>query len=110
LNGIIVEAVELFLLRRESAITVLSGLEVDIEVSAFGIGGEERSVLLGGHVEVLIDLSILSEFQFQHLLFRGIADAGDTARVNRNALHASLDVDEPKEGSGRKLHFRAKGQ
>ena len=50
-------------------ITVLSGLEVDVEVSAFGIGGVERCVFLCGHIEVLIDLSTLSEFQFQHLLF-----------------------------------------
>jgi hypothetical protein len=42
-------------------ITVLSGLEVAVEVSALGIGGEESGVLLGGHIEVLIDLSTLSK-------------------------------------------------
>jgi hypothetical protein len=36
-------------------ITVLSGLEVEVEVSALGIGGEEGGILLGGHIEVLID-------------------------------------------------------
>jgi hypothetical protein len=41
-------------------ITVLSGLEVAVEVSALGIGGEEGGVLLGRHIEVLIDLSTLS--------------------------------------------------
>jgi hypothetical protein len=54
-------------------ITVLSGLEVAVEVSTLGIGGEEGGVLLGRHIEVLIDLSTLSRFQFQHLLFRSIA-------------------------------------
>jgi hypothetical protein len=43
--------------RPDPLITVLSGLEVDVEVSAFGIGGEEGGVLLGGHTEELIDLS-----------------------------------------------------
>ena len=43
-------------------ITILPGLEVEVEISAFGIGGEESGVLLGGHIEVLIDLSTLSKF------------------------------------------------
>jgi len=81
-------------------ITVLSGLEVAVEVSALRIGGEECAVLLGGHIEVLVDLSTLSKFQFQHLLFRSIADAGDAAGVYRNSLHAFLDADDRKEGSG----------
>ena len=76
-------------------ITILSGLEVKVEISAFGIGGEESGVLLGGHIEVLIDLSTLSKFQFQHPLFRSIADASDTAGVYRNSLHAFLDADAP---------------
>jgi hypothetical protein len=76
-------------------ITILSGLEVEVEISAFGIGREESGVLLGGHIEVLIDLSTLSEFQFQHPLFRSIADASDTAGVCWNSLHAFLDADEP---------------
>ena len=76
-------------------ITVLSGLELEVEISAFGIGGEEGGVLLGGDIEVLIDLSTLSKFQFQHLLLRSIADAGNTARVYRNSLHTFLDADEP---------------
>ena len=75
-------------------ITVLSGLELEVEISAFGIGGEEGGVLLGGDIEVLIDLSTLSKFQFQHLLLRSIADAGNTARVYRNSLHTVLDADE----------------
>jgi hypothetical protein len=91
-------------------VTVLSGLEVDIEVCAFGICGEERCVLLCRHIEVLIDLSTLSEFQFQHLLFRSIADAGDTARVNRNALHSFLDADESRKDRGGSFGFRANGQ
>jgi hypothetical protein len=45
-------------------ITVLSGLELAVEVGALGIGGEESGVLLSGHIEVLIDLSTLSKFQF----------------------------------------------
>ena len=56
-------------------ITILSGLELQVQICAFGIGGEEGSVLRGGHIEVLIDLSTLSKFQFQHLLLRSIADA-----------------------------------
>jgi hypothetical protein len=90
-----VGAAELFLLGSNPKIMVLSGLEVAVEVSALGIGGEESGVLLGGHIEVLIDLSTLSKFQFQHLLFRSIADAGDTAGVYWNSLHAFLDADEP---------------
>ena len=43
-------------------ITILSGLEVEVEISAFGLGGEEGRVLVGGHIEVLIDLSTLSKF------------------------------------------------
>ena len=82
-------------------ITVLSGLEVAVEVSALGIGGEEGGVLLGGHIEVLVDLSSLSKFQFQHLLFRSIADAGDAAGVYRNSLHAFLDADELRKDRGR---------
>ncbi len=57
-------------------ITILSGLELEVEISAFGLGGEEGSVLLSGHIDVLIDLSTLSKFQFQHLLLRNIADTG----------------------------------
>lgn len=91
-------------------ITILSGLEVDVEVSAFGIGGEESGVLLGGYIEVLIDLSTCSKFQLQHLLFRRIADAGNTARVYRNSLPAFLDADEPRKNRGRSFGFRAKGQ
>jgi hypothetical protein len=75
-------------------ITILSGLELQVQICAFGIGGEEGSVLRGGHIEVLIDLSTLSKFQFQHLLLRSIADAGNTPRVYRNSLHAFLDADE----------------
>ncbi len=48
-----------------------------------------------GTSKYLIDLSTLLKFQFQHLLFRGIVDAGDTAGVYRNSLHAFLDADEP---------------
>ena len=59
---------ELFLLGPDPMITILSGLELEVEISAFGIGGEEGGVLLGGHIKVLIDLSTLSKFQFQHLL------------------------------------------
>ena len=55
---------ELFLLGQDPMITILSGLEVEVEVSAFRIGGEEGDMLLGGHTEVLIDLSTLSKFQF----------------------------------------------
>jgi hypothetical protein len=76
----------LFLLGPDPMITILSRLEVEVEISAFGIGGEEGGVLLGGHIEVLIDLSTLSKFQFQHLPLRSIADAGNTVRVYRNSL------------------------
>lgn len=80
---------ELFLSGPDPMITILAGLELEVEISAFGIGGEEGGVLLGEHIEVLIDLSNLSKFQFQHMLLRRIADAGNTARVYRNSLHAS---------------------
>jgi hypothetical protein len=55
------ELLELFLLRPDPMITML-GLEVEVEISAFGLGGEEGGVLVGGHIEVLIDLSTLSKF------------------------------------------------
>ena len=76
-------------------IAVLSGLEVHVQVSALRIGGEKGDVLRGGHVEVLIDLSTFFKFQFQHLLLRSIANAGDTAGIYRNSLHAFLDADAP---------------
>jgi hypothetical protein len=75
-------------------ITMLLGLEVEVEISAFGLGGEEGGVLVGGHIEVLINLSTLSKFQFQHLLLTSIADACDTAGIYRNSLHSFLDADE----------------
>lgn len=43
-------------------ITILSGLEVEVEIGTIGLGGEEGGVLVGGHIEVLIDLSTLSKF------------------------------------------------
>jgi hypothetical protein len=61
---LIVGAAELLLLGSNPMITVLSGLEVAVEVSALGIGGEESGVLLGGNIEVSIDLSTVSKFQF----------------------------------------------
>jgi hypothetical protein len=76
-------------------IPIMSGLELEVQISAFGIGGEEGGVLLSGHIEVLIDLSTLSKFQFQHLFLRSIADAGNAAGVYRNSLHTFLDADEP---------------
>ncbi len=79
-------------------IRILSGLELEVEISAFGIGGEEGGVLLSVHIEVLIDLSTLSKFQLQHPLLRSKADAGNTAGIYRNTLHTFLDADEaPKE-------------
>ena len=65
---------ELFLLGPDPMITILSGLELEVEISAFGIRSEEGGVLLSGNIEVLIDLSTLSKFQFQHLLLRSIAN------------------------------------
>jgi hypothetical protein len=100
---------ELFLLGSNPMITVLSGLEVAVEISAPGIGGEEGGVLLGGHIEVLIDLSTLSKFQFQHLLFRSIADTGDAAGVYGNSLHAFLDADELRKDRGRQLLLSSSG-
>jgi hypothetical protein len=76
-------------------IPIMSRLELEVEISAFGIGGEEGGVLLSGHIEVLIDLSTLSKFQFQHLFLRSVADAGNAAGVYRNSLHTFLDADEP---------------
>ncbi len=43
-------------------ITMPLGLEVEVEISAFGLVGEQGGVLVGGHIEVLIDLSTLSKF------------------------------------------------
>jgi len=82
-------------------ITVLPGLEVEVEVSALGIGRQEGDVLLGGNIEVSIDLSTFSKFQFQHVLFGRIPDAGDTAGVHRNSLHAFLDADESRKDQER---------
>jgi hypothetical protein len=87
-------------------ITILSGLELEVEISAFGLRGEERGVLLSGNVEVLIDLSTLFKLQFQHLLLRGIADAGNTPGVYRNSLHTFLDADEPTKYQMRSLCFK----
>ncbi len=64
------------------------GFELLIHVGAFGIRSEECGVFLRGNIEVLIDLSAVSKLQFQHLLLRSIADAGDTAGVYWNSLHA----------------------
>jgi hypothetical protein len=105
--GIYCRVAKLFLLGPDPMITILSGLEVEVEISAFGIGGEEGGVLRGGHIEVLIDLSTLSKFQFQHPLFRSIADAGDTAGVYRNAPHGFLDADEPGKDRERSFCFQA---
>ena len=85
-------------------ITILSGLELEVEISAFGIGVEESGVLLGGHIEVLVDLSTLSKFQFQHPLFGSIAD---TAGVYRNSPHDFLDADEPGKDRGGTVCFQA---
>jgi hypothetical protein len=104
-----VGAAELFLFGSNPTITVLSGLEVAVEVSTLGIGGEECGVLLGRHIEVLIDLSTLSKFQFQHLLFRSIADAGDAAGVYRNSLHVFLDADEPRKVGAAASAFELRG-
>jgi hypothetical protein len=90
-------------------ITILSGLELEVEISAFGIGGEEGGVLLSGNIEVLIDLSTLSKLQFQHLLLRGIADAGNTGGVYRNSLHTFLDAGEPRKDRGRQLLLSSSG-
>ena len=86
------ELLELFPFGPDPMITILSGLEVEVEISAFGIGGKEGGMLPSGHIEVLIDLST-SKFQFQHLLLRSIADAGNTAGIYRNSLHTCLDAD-----------------
>jgi hypothetical protein len=59
---------ELFLSGPDPMITILSRLELEVEISAFGIGGEEGGVLLDGDIEVLIDLSTLSKLQFQYLV------------------------------------------
>jgi hypothetical protein len=90
-------------------ITVLLGLEVHIEESALGIGGEKGGVFLSRHIEVFVDLSTFSKFHLQHVLFRRVAGAGDTAGVYRNSLHAFLDADEPREDRGGSFGFRAKG-
>jgi hypothetical protein len=104
-----VGAAELFLLGSNLLITVLSGLEAVVKVSTLRIGGEEGCVLLGGHIEVLIDLSTLSKFQFQHLLFRSIPDAGDAAGIYRNSLHVFLDADEPRKDRGPQLLLSTSG-
>jgi hypothetical protein len=102
-------AAELFLLGSNLLITVLSGLVVVAKVSTLRIGGEEGCVLLRGHIEVLIDLSTLSKFQFQHLLFRSIPDAGDAAGIYGNSLHAFLDANEPRKDRGWQLLLSSPG-
>jgi hypothetical protein len=66
-------------------------------------------VLLGGYIEVLVDFSALPKFQFQHLLFRSIANARDAAGVYRNSPHAFLDADEPRKDQGRQLLLSSSG-
>ena len=82
--------------------------ELLIHVGAFGVGGEERGVFLGGHVKVLIDLFRLAKLQFQHAFLGSVPDAGDTAGLYRNSLHSrierfpgalSLDANDVKEGT-----------
>ncbi len=97
----VVRPAELFLLGPDPMITIPPGLEVEVEISTFGVGGEEGGMLLGGHIEVLIDLSTLSKFQLQHSLFRSIADAGDTAGIYRSSSHDFLDADGPGKDRGR---------
>jgi hypothetical protein len=62
-----------------------------IQVGAFGVGGEECGVFLGGHVKVLIDLARLAKLQFQHAFLGSVADAGDTAGLYRNSLHSRIE-------------------
>lgn len=64
--------------------------ELLIEVGAFGVGGEECGVFLGGHVKVLVDLAGLAKLQFQHAFMGSVADAGDAAGLYRDSLHFSI--------------------
>jgi hypothetical protein len=65
-------------------ITILSGLELEVEISAFGIGGEEGCVLLSGNIEVLIGLSTLSKLPLLQ-----VPKAGGVDRWARGQENAS---------------------
>ena len=65
--------------------------ELLIHVGAFGVGGEECGVFLGGHVKVLIDLAGLAKLRFQNAFLGSVADAGDTAGLYRNSLHSRIE-------------------
>ena len=65
--------------------------ELLIHVGAFGVGGEECGVFLGGHVKVLTDLARLAKLQFQNAFLGSVADAGDTAGLYRNSLHSRIE-------------------
>jgi hypothetical protein len=76
---------ELFLLGSNPMITVLSGLEVAVEISALGIGGEEGGVLLGGHIEVLIDLS----YTLGHPLRPEDREGGNSSHAHKQDIGAA---------------------
>jgi hypothetical protein len=86
-------------------ITVLLGLEVHIKESALGIGGEKGGAFLSRHIEVFVGLSTFSKFLLQHVLFRRVADAGDTAGVYRNSTCMLSWMRMNLRGSGRKLRL-----
>jgi hypothetical protein len=64
-------------------------------------------VVFGGHIEVLIDLTRLTKFQFQHPLLGSVADADDTAGLYGESLHSPrpsvlifhLDAEDGSEGT-----------
>jgi hypothetical protein len=64
-------------------------------------------VVFGGHIEVLIDLTRLTKFQFQHPLLGSIADADDAAGLYRKSLDSlrpsglifHLDAEQGSEGT-----------
>jgi hypothetical protein len=82
---------KLFRSGREPLVAISPRFELLIHVGAFGVGGEECSVFVGGHVKVLIDLARLTKLQFQDAFLGSVANAGDTAGLYRNSLHSRIE-------------------
>jgi len=57
----------------ESLVAISPRFELLIHVGAFGVGGEECGVFLGGYVKVLIDLARLAKLQFQNAFLGSVA-------------------------------------
>ena len=63
--------------------------DVLVEPAAEGVGGDEVFVFGGGDAEVLVDAAAV-ELDFEDLVFRGVADAGEGGGPDSGALHGRI--------------------